>query len=182
LRDTHEINQAISSLRPWDAAEEKNWKTSKQQLLAYAFLKFQLAECILAIHRPYLKSDNSKFGVSENVCYQISQDMLLLNRKLAGLGIQNLTLLREDLLLASLSIVRITMLQPKGNFLLLLSRHGDRLQRLPGKVYHSSAGLTPGTDSSSIIVTHSETTIALLEQCLPLMDERHLSCFHGEPW
>jgi hypothetical protein len=133
LRDTHEINQAISSLRPWDAAEEKIGETSKQQLLAYAFLKFQLVECILAIHRPYLKRDNSKFWVSKNVCYQISQDILFLNSKLAGLGIQNLTLLREDLLLTSLSIVRITMLQPRGNFLLLLSRHGDRLQRATGK-------------------------------------------------
>jgi hypothetical protein len=132
LRDTHEINQAISSsLRPWDAAEEKIGETSKQQLLAYAFLKFQLAECILAMHRPYLKRDNSKFWVSENVC--IIPHKIYSNRKLVGLGIQNLTLLREDLLLASLSIVRITMLQPKGKFPLLLFRHGDRLQKVTGK-------------------------------------------------
>ena len=28
----------------------------------------------------------------------------------------------------------------------------------------------------------SESTIVLLEECLPLMEDRYLRCFYGEPW
>ena len=31
-------------------------------------------------------------------------------------------------------------------------------------------------------MTSSESTIDLLEQCLPLMEDRYLRCFSGEPW
>ena len=114
LRYTHEVTQAIHALPPWDIDEVKGENIPKLRILAYAFLHFQLKECILAIHRPYLQRDNSKFWLSENVIYHMSRDILLLNSKLAGSGIQSLTLLREDLLLASLNLTRITMLQPKG--------------------------------------------------------------------
>jgi hypothetical protein len=112
---THEITEAVHSLPPWDIDELKSESDTKFPFLAYAFLQFQLKECILVLHRPYLQRDNSKlFWLSENVCYHMSRDMLLLNSKLAGLKIQSLTLLREDLLLASLNLTRITLLQPKG--------------------------------------------------------------------
>ena len=114
LRYTHEITQAIHSLPAWEIDEGKRKKRPKMHMLTYAFLRFQLKECILAIHRPYLQRDNSKFWLSENVCYKMSRYILLLNSKLAGLGLQTLTLFREDLLLASLNLTRITMLQPKG--------------------------------------------------------------------
>ncbi|CAF9939650.1 MAG: hypothetical protein ALECFALPRED_008206 [Alectoria fallacina] len=113
LRYTHEITQAIHSLPPWDIDEGKGKNGARMLMFTYAFLCFQLTECISAIHRPYLQRDNSKFWLSENVCYHMSRDILLLNSKLAALGLQNLTLLREDLLLASLNPTRITILQPK---------------------------------------------------------------------
>ena len=114
LRYTHELTQAIHSLPPCDAEEAKGERDSKMSLLTYAFLSFQFKECILATHRPYLRRDNTNYWLSENVCYQMSRDILLLNIKLAGLGIQRSSFLRDDLLLTSLSISRITMLQPKG--------------------------------------------------------------------
>ena len=121
LRYTHDITQAIHSLPPWDIEEVKGEDGPKLLILTYAFLHFQLKECILAIHRPYLHRDNSSFWLSENVCYHMSRDILLLNSRLAGSGVQSLTLLREDLLLASLNLTRIIMLQPKGWCPLLLS-------------------------------------------------------------
>ncbi|KND93561.1 hypothetical protein TOPH_01405 [Tolypocladium ophioglossoides CBS 100239] len=148
LRYTHEITQAMHSLPPWDTDDAEIGGDRKRLLLTYAFLHFQLKECILAIHRPYLQTNNSKFWLSENVSYHMSRDILLLNSKLAGLGVQSLTLLREDLLLASLNLTRITMLQPKA--------------------------------STSIIKTSSQSTVDLLEQCLPFIEDRYLRCF--EPW
>ncbi|TVY26986.1 Transcription factor [Lachnellula hyalina] len=151
LQYTYALTQEIHSLPPWDSGEEvEDTNSPRLRILTYAFLQFQLQQCILAIHRPYLQRDDTKYWLSENVSYQISRDILLMNSKLAGLGIQKLTFLREDLLLASLSITRLTLLQPK--------------------------------DSSSIIMASSTSTIDLLEQCLPLMEERYLHCFYGEPW
>ena len=69
-------------------------------------------ECILAIPRPYLNCDNSKHPLSEDVCHRVSRDILLLNFELNDLGLQSLVQVREDLLLASLSLARVTMLQP----------------------------------------------------------------------
>lgn len=111
LRYTHEINQMVESLSAWDTDLVDGEDNSK--LIAYAYLNLQLQECLLAIHRPYLQQYNGKFSLSENITYQISRDILLLNCRLGRHGIQNSTLLREDLLLASLSITRITLLQPK---------------------------------------------------------------------
>jgi hypothetical protein len=31
-------------------------------------------------------------------------------------------------------------------------------------------------------MTSSESTIDLLEECLPLVEDRYLRCFYGEPW
>lgn len=116
LRYTHEITQALNSLPPWDRSDVKveGDFERKKLLLTHAFLQFQLKECVLAIHRPYLQTDSSEFWLSENISYHMSRDILILNSKLAELGIQSLTLLREDLLFASLNLTRITMLQPRG--------------------------------------------------------------------
>jgi hypothetical protein len=113
MRYTYEIIQEIYCLPPWDSDVEQGNHIPKSAILTYAFLRFQLTECILALHRPYLHRDDKRFWLSENVCYDMSQNILFLNRKLADLGIQSLTLLREDLLLASLNLTRIVMLQPK---------------------------------------------------------------------
>ncbi|KAG9696105.1 hypothetical protein KCU95_g1350, partial [Aureobasidium melanogenum] len=85
------------------------------------FLKFQLMECVLAIHRPYLDKDGSKFWLSENICHQMSREMLLLNCQISDLGLQPLTRLREDLILASLTLTRIVLLQTPCSTSIIMS-------------------------------------------------------------
>ncbi|THW56006.1 hypothetical protein D6D25_03263 [Aureobasidium pullulans] len=107
LHYTHELTQHIAKLPSWGFCSQKGLHK-----VTNAFLQFQLMECILAIHRPYLNCDNSKHPLSEDVCHHVSRDILLLNFELKDLGLQSLVQVREDLLLASLSLVRVTMLQP----------------------------------------------------------------------
>lgn len=114
LRYTHEITQALDSLPSWTAEDQGNGTDPKSPLLASAVLQFQLKEYVLALHRPYLQRKNNRSSLSEMICYHTSRDILLLNRKLADFGIQSLTLLREDLLMASLSVTRIILLQPRS--------------------------------------------------------------------
>lgn len=114
LQYTHEITQALASLPSWTAKEGSEVGPG-HPFLVYTFLQYQLKECILAIHRPYLhQKDITRFPLSEIVCYHASRDILLLNNDLEISGTQNPTILREDVLLASLSLTRIAMLQPKG--------------------------------------------------------------------
>lgn len=114
LRYTHEITRSIDSIPCWIEDEAGGENRVRLTNLASAILRFQLQECILAIHRPYIRRDKRRFWLSETTCYHTSRDILLMNSKLGALGIQSLTLLREDLLLASLSLTRMMMLQPKG--------------------------------------------------------------------
>lgn len=114
LKYTHEITQAIEAIPSWDIEDGRGQDRQETSSLASAFLQFQLKECILALHRPYLQNREGRHWLSETICYHTSRDILLLNKKLAALGMQSLTVLREDLLLAALSLIRITMLQPKG--------------------------------------------------------------------
>ncbi|KAI1378367.1 hypothetical protein F4677DRAFT_392700 [Hypoxylon crocopeplum] len=150
LRYTHELTQAIHAIPSWDTEDATRQTSSKHPALAHAILLFQLKDCILALHRPYLQKADGRYWLSETVCHQTARDILLLNSKLEGLGLQSLTALRDDLLLASLTLVHITMLQPK--------------------------------DSTSIIMTGSQSTIDLLEQCLPFMENIHLRCCYSELW
>jgi hypothetical protein len=119
LRYTHELTQELHSIPPWDKIEIDGRNGSKCPILAFVFLKLQLIECLLAIHRPYIQKSDNKYWLSENICYQMSRDILHFNSKLADQGIQSLSFLREDLLLASLHLTRLSMLQPRGlyNFL-----------------------------------------------------------------
>ncbi|KAK5130043.1 hypothetical protein LTR08_002517 [Meristemomyces frigidus] len=118
LHYTHDITQATADLPAWDSNPVANDHHGPRQLpvLASAFLQFQLKECVLALHRPYLQRGDSKFWLSENICHHMSRDMLLLNRQLVEFGVQSLANLREDLLLASLNLTRITMMQPPRKF------------------------------------------------------------------
>ncbi|KAI1144005.1 hypothetical protein F5Y05DRAFT_14349 [Hypoxylon sp. FL0543] len=149
LRYTHEVTQAIDAIPSWET-DARDQNRLNLPTLAHAFLLLQLKTCILALHRPYLHRKDGKYWLSETVCYHISRDILLLNSKLASSGCQSLTFIREDLLLASLSLVRITMLQPK--------------------------------DSSSLIMANSQSTIDLLEACVPFMEDMHLRCCCSELW
>ena len=127
---THEISQALDSLPSWTSQDANYENGLSFPFLVSAFLQFQLKECVLALHRPYLQRGNTKFSLSEVVCYHTSRDILLLNRKLPGSGIQSLALLREDLLLASLSLIRVTMLQPIGQCPLVSSSRAGASQEI----------------------------------------------------
>ena len=177
LRYTQSIAQAIHALPTWDSKSGSSDHMSRHSILTNAFLKFQLMECTLAMHRPYLQRDDSRFWLSENVCHQTSRDMLFLNIKLADSGVDNLTNFREDLLLASLSLTRITMLQPKGTF----GPQGLSLL-LYFPVCFAPFILIHFVDSTSIIMSSARSTIDLLEKCVPSMEERYLRCSHAEPW
>lgn len=150
LRYTHKITQEIEAIPPWNKEDVTIQGDSKLSIVAKAFCLFQLKECVLALHRPYLHKNDGRYWLSETVCYHTSREILLLNSRLAEFGYQSLTTVRDDLLLASLSLVRITMLQPKL--------------------------------SNSIIVTDSQAIVDLLEQCVPLMEDRHLRCCYSELW
>lgn len=112
MRYTHTITQLLDSIPCWQA--ENMTGSPGIPMVAYAFLQFQLKECILLLHRPYLQHPEGKFWLSESVCYHSSRDILLLNIKLADSELQSLTALREDLLLSALTLTRITILQPPG--------------------------------------------------------------------
>lgn len=105
LSYTHQLTSEIAQLPTWDTSSHKNLPS-----MVNGFLKSQLMECVLAIHRPYLGKDGSKFWLSENICHQMSREMLLLNCQIGDLGFQPLTCLREDLLLGSLTLTRIMLL------------------------------------------------------------------------
>ncbi|KAI0180347.1 hypothetical protein GGR52DRAFT_530937 [Hypoxylon sp. FL1284] len=111
LKYTHQITQEIDAIPSWDTGNGKEQAGPKHAALTRAYLLFQLKECILTLHRPYLQRKEGKFWLSETVCYHTSRDILLLNSELGQLGLQSLTVLRGDLLLASLNLVRITMLE-----------------------------------------------------------------------
>ncbi|KAI1096538.1 hypothetical protein F5B19DRAFT_150740 [Rostrohypoxylon terebratum] len=115
LRYTHEITQAIESIPSWDEKDLTGICDPGIPTLTRAYLVFQLKTTILALHRPYIQKNDRRCWLSETVCYHTSRDILLLNTKLADLGLQSLAMLREDLFLASLNLVRVAMLQPKGD-------------------------------------------------------------------
>ena len=188
LRYTHEVMQAIDSLPSWHIEEEMEIRSSpERQGFPYAFLRFQLKECILAIHRPYLHRNESGFWLSKVVCFHTSHDVLLLNSKLAGLGAQNLTMVRHDLLLASLTLTRLTILQPKGQ-----SCHSQSQPKEHTYIKYAMFGicivlhliktLTSWVGSTSIFLTGCQSTIDLLEECLPLTEETYWRCSRAEPW
>ena len=120
LRYTQQIRQAIDDLPSCHGEEQIQGRDDTDKPVAYAYLHFQLMECILALHRPYLKRGDNRFWLSESICYQTSRDILLLNRMLVRSGARRLALLRDDLLLASLKITKLTLLQPNGQFCLIL--------------------------------------------------------------
>jgi len=109
LHYTHKINQMLDSL-PTDH-ESLLEAEDRSKCLQVAYLDFQLKELLLTIHRPYIHQYNRKFWLSENITYQVSREILFLNNKLGILGVQAPTFLGENLLLASLSIARVTLLQ-----------------------------------------------------------------------
>ena len=113
LQYTHQLTQALHSVPAWDDTREQG--SSQNTQFASTFLKLQLIELILAMHRPYLQRQGEKFWLSENVCYQMARDIVLLTSNLSSSDCQRLTFLREDLLVGLLYLARISLLQPKGS-------------------------------------------------------------------
>ncbi|PVH80563.1 hypothetical protein DL98DRAFT_459635 [Cadophora sp. DSE1049] len=113
LQLTHQLTQAFHSVPTLTTSP--NSPDNQHCQLASAFLKFQLIELILAMHRPYLQREGENFWLSENICYQMARDILLLSTSLASSDCQRLVFLREDLLVGALSIARITLLQPNAS-------------------------------------------------------------------
>jgi hypothetical protein len=163
LHYTHELTQHIAKLPSWGSCSQKGLHK-----VTNAFLQFQLMECILAIHRPYLNCDNSKHPISEDVCHRVSRDILLLNLELKDLGLQSLVQVREDLLLASLSLARVTMLQPL--------RKSSALSFLNSWLTEVLSG------SNSVIMSCSDAIVDLLERCVPIAESRYLQSCNSEPW
>jgi hypothetical protein len=114
LKYTHELTYALDSLPSWDAGAVGSRNDQKSCLLVSTMLKLQSKECMLAIHRPYLRQGSSRHSLSEMICYHTSRDMLLMNRELANFCIQSLALLREDLMISSLSLTHVALLPPRG--------------------------------------------------------------------
>ncbi|KAG6365563.1 hypothetical protein INS49_007174 [Diaporthe citri] len=115
LQYTHRLTQALDSLPLWCKKISMDGSGAADSLLISALLQFQLKECILAIHRPYLQGGNSHSSLSEMICYHAARDVLLMNRELGKHGMQNLLFFREDLLVASLSLTRLSLNQPRGS-------------------------------------------------------------------
>ncbi|KAH6607117.1 zn2 cys6 dna-binding [Trichoderma cornu-damae] len=147
LRYTHEITRAIHDLPPWHGSGTDG-KGDPRLVLAFSVMEFQLKECLLAIHRPYLDRDDGRYRLSESMCYQTSREILISSIELANLGIQSLAHLREDVVIASLHITRVTLLQPGG--------------------------------STSIVTANAMSTVDLLEQCLPIVEDKYLRI--SDPW
>ncbi|KAI5254633.1 hypothetical protein E4T42_02223 [Aureobasidium subglaciale] len=116
LRYTHELTQAMADIPVWSLSTN-----SKLPIVTNAILQCQLKECVLAIHRPYIQTGTAKFWLSENIYHHTSRDMLLLNLQIADKGFHFMARIREDVLLASLSLTRIIMLQQPSSQSVIMS-------------------------------------------------------------
>lgn len=114
LRYTHRLTQALDSLPLWCKKSSVDDPGAAESLLVSALLQFQLKECILVIHRPYLQGDDGNSSLSEMICHHAARDILLMNRELGKHGMQGLLFFREDLLIAAMSLTRLTLNQPRG--------------------------------------------------------------------
>ncbi|OIW27900.1 hypothetical protein CONLIGDRAFT_453742 [Coniochaeta ligniaria NRRL 30616] len=123
-------------------------------------LTCQLNDCILALHRHRLQRGDANFSsFSEDVCYTTAKDILSSYKNVPEIQLRSLILLRADILTASLTLTRISLQQPLS-------------QLLPS--------LIPGATNPELLKYSSALT--LLEQCLPIIEERYIDCFNGEPW
>ncbi|KAI1343330.1 hypothetical protein F5Y15DRAFT_369703 [Xylariaceae sp. FL0016] len=122
LTYTHQITKAIDELPTWQTEANESFSDRKTATLpAFVFLRLQLLECILALHRPFLAREGASFSFSANVCYCTSRDILALNTRLADVGFQSLALLRSDVFLGALNLVHITIMQPKSTYGLIIT-------------------------------------------------------------
>lgn len=115
LQYTHRLTQALDSLLLWCKRSSIDSRGDAESLLISAFLQFQLKECILAIHRPYLQGDDGHSSLSVMICYHAARDVLLMNQELSKHAMQGLLFFREDLLAAAMTLTRLTLNQSRGD-------------------------------------------------------------------
>ncbi|KAK1752338.1 transcription factor lepE, partial [Echria macrotheca] len=147
LKLTSEVNQAMAALPTWDRSPGNN-----QINLTSAYLCFALHDCLMSLHRGHIDPQSPHASLSSTISTNAACQILHLNADLASHGLQSLALLREDLLVSTLTLTRIALLQP------------------------------PGPTSSLSSTTDSETILTLLESTLPLVEDRYLRSYYGEPW
>jgi len=174
IRYTNDITQEIDALPSWDVGAGAASDAKKQPLLAYTLLHLQLRQYIIPLHQPFLKlrKSNSRFQYSETVYYNAARDMVLLHDKLSEQGIRALNYLREDALTLAINLCNVTMLQPRGTPRTALAPPSVRLLLLT----KGSAG------STNLIMVNAEHTVALVEKCLALKEDRIMRCGNNEPW
>ncbi|KAM7195654.1 hypothetical protein V8F20_007398 [Naviculisporaceae sp. PSN 640] len=149
LQYTQKLTEKLDSLPGWTIeAGTPNDGPRKVALMVWAFLQYQLKECLILLHRPFVHpippatsfptESFPSSSLSETILYQNALSILLLTRKLAVLGSQCLTLMRNDLTLACLALCLVTLSRPKG--------------------------------SLSIPIINADQTVALFEDMLPFFE------------
>jgi hypothetical protein len=132
-------------------------------LLVNTLLLGAMQQTLLAIHRSYLDDNEGRASLSQSICQSISRDVLHSMTALKDTGLTGMMLLRGDILLASLNLIRISLLQAERK----LSPSTSSQATPAFKVLMLTILTGPGNFGKS----NSQITIELLEDCLPLKDE-----------
>lgn len=141
------VRPVAHTVQTWEGQDARSTSGRNMVFLARGVLQCQLKECILALHRPRLETDAADAWLSRVISHEVSCEVLLLNTRLAVHGLQSLVALREDVLLAALTLARLTA--------------------SPSPVPTGHGGGLPASHNPSAVA-------ALLQQCLPLQEERFL--------
>ncbi|KAB5585660.1 hypothetical protein GE09DRAFT_1234177 [Coniochaeta sp. 2T2.1] len=163
-RYTEQIYTAIDSFPAHTSRRSFLPEDLSTYALAKTMLICQLNDTILSLHRRRIQRNTPSYSsLSETLCYTTSLSTLTLCRNLHKLNLRLPSLLREDVLAASLTLTRISLAQPPpASHLLPASPAAVDIDNLP---HH-----------------HHDSPLPLLEQCLPIIEERYVRCFNGEPW
>ncbi|KAB5583463.1 hypothetical protein GE09DRAFT_1078997 [Coniochaeta sp. 2T2.1] len=164
-RYTEQIYTAIDSL-PRHTSRPSFHQDLSTFTLAKTMLICQLNDTILSLHRHRIQRNTPSYSsLSETLCYTTSLSTLTLSHNLHKLNLCRLpSLLREDVLTASLTLTRISLAQP------------------PAPAPHLLLASPAVVDIDNMPHHHHDSPLPLLEQCLPIVEERYLKCFNGEPW
>ncbi|KAM7202055.1 hypothetical protein V8F33_003062 [Rhypophila sp. PSN 637] len=169
---TQQLTQALDSLPAWTMEggapnDADCGGPRKVVLMVWALLQYQLRECLILLHRPFVHpipliptSDSidvveshpqvvsSSSSLSETIIYHSALSILFLTRKLAVMGTMCVTSMRNDLTLACLALCLVTLSRPKG--------------------------------SLSIPIINSAQTIGLLDDVLPFFEGWFMRCSYTD--
>lgn len=109
LRYTSLIMQGINDQTSWirkDGLEQEG-----RVLLINTLLLGAMQQTLIALHRPYLDGSEGQSSLSQTICQNISRDVLHSLTATMDPGLTGIILLRGDVLLASLNMIRISLLQ-----------------------------------------------------------------------